>query len=236
MPGISSTNIYVTRDFKANGVDLFIANSSFVAKRIQKVYGRSSVVVHPPVDVESFSLLSEKDDFYLAASRLVPYKRMEIIIEAFTSAPNRRLVVIGDGPGLTQCRALASSNVTFLGYQPAAELQRLMRKAKAFLFAAEEDFGITVVEAQACGSPVICYGRGGVLDSVVPDRTGIFFDAQTSGSIRAALDRFESGTVPLWSSERIRARALLFRTSEFRRKFGEIVASKFEAHTLSAAL
>lgn len=147
----------------ANGVDYFVANSNFIARRIKKVYARHADVIYPPVNVERFPLKSTKDDFYFTASRLVPYKRIDLIVEAFSQMPNKRLVVIGDGPEMSKIKAKASSNIEVLGYQKDDVMLECMQNAKAFVFAAEEDFGITPVEAQACGTPVIAFGKGGDL-------------------------------------------------------------------------
>ena len=180
----------------ANGVDHFIANSKFIARRIKKVYGREAAVVYPPVDIEAYELCEEKEDFYLTASRMVPYKKVKLIVEAFNEMPDKRLVVIGDGPEYGKIKEIAKSNITLMGYQPFFVLKEKMQKAKAFVFAAEEDFGITPVEAQACGTPVIAYGKGGALETVqgysdAMPRTGIFFESQTIQSIRNAVDSFE---------------------------------------------
>jgi glycosyltransferase involved in cell wall biosynthesis len=182
----------------AAGVDLFIANSAYIARRIKKVYAREAVVVHPPVDVQDFSLWIEKEDFYFTASRMVPYKRVDLIVQAFAEMPERRLVVIGDGPEMAKIARLAGPNVTLLGYQPSAVLRDYMQRARAFVFAAEEDFGILPVEAQACGTPVIAFGKGGVLETVVgPDSglskapTGLFFAEQTVTSLLKAIETFE---------------------------------------------
>lgn len=145
----------------ANGVDFFIANSKFISRRIKKVYGREADVIYPPVDVERFKLKREKQDFYLTASRLVPYKRIDLIVEAFSKMPEKRLVVIGDGPEMSKIRKIAGANIEILGFQPNDVMEEYMMDAKAFVFAAEEDFGITPVEAQACGTPVIAFGKRG---------------------------------------------------------------------------
>lgn len=150
----------------ANGVDVFVANSRFIARRIWKVYRREAEVIYPPVDVESFPLHEEKEDFYLAASRMVPYKRMDLIVEAFATMPDKRLVVIGEGPEFEKVKAKAGPNVELLGYQGSEVLRDYMQRARAFVFAAEEDFGIMPVEAQACGTPVIAFGKGGVLETI----------------------------------------------------------------------
>nr|WP_295163872.1 glycosyltransferase family 4 protein [Selenomonas sp. F0473] len=180
----------------ANGVDYFIANSRFIAKRIKKVYGREATVIYPPVDVGAYTLCEQKEDFYLTASRLVPYKRVDLIVEAFTAMPEKRLVVIGDGPEFGKIKKKAGSNVTLLGYQPFEVLRDKMQKAKAFVFAAEEDFGIIPVEAQACGTPVIAYGRGGALETVrgleTADPTGVFFYRQDIPSVCAGIKQFEA--------------------------------------------
>jgi glycosyltransferase involved in cell wall biosynthesis len=209
----------------AAGVDLFIANSAFVGRRIRKVYGRDSVVVHPPVDVQSFALRTAKEDFYLAAARMVPYKRMPVLVEAFARMPARRLVVVGEGPDLDRCRKLAagSPNIQLVGRQPAGQLRDYMQRAKAFVFAAEEDFGITLVEAQACGTPVIAYGRGGARETVrsldVADApTGLFFDRQTPESVIAAVVRFEEAAGQ-FSPHDCRAQAERFSVEAFRGAF-----------------
>ncbi|HHP8620870.1 TPA: glycosyltransferase, partial [Klebsiella pneumoniae] len=150
----------------ANGVDHFIANSQFIARRIKKVYGRDADVIYPPVDVNRFELNFNKEDYFFTASRLVPYKRIDLIVEAFSEMPNRKLVVIGDGPEMQKIKSKAKTNIEILGYQPDSVMQEYMRNAKAFVFAAEEDFGIIPVEAQACGTPVIAFGKGGALETI----------------------------------------------------------------------
>jgi glycosyltransferase involved in cell wall biosynthesis len=179
----------------SNGVDYFIANSQFIARRIWKVYRREAAVIYPPVDVDNFSLRTNKDPFYLTASRLVPYKKIAAIVEAFRALPDRKLVVIGDGPEMKRIKALAGANVEILGYQPASVLCDLMQRAKCFIFAAEEDFGITPVEAQACGTPVLAYGRGGALETICgldqEKPTGAFFDRQDGAAIAEAVLQYE---------------------------------------------
>jgi len=199
----------------ANGVDHFIANSSFIARRIRKVYGRASAVVPPPVDVPQVPSLSPRKDYYVTASRLVPYKRIDLIIKAFNAMPDKALVVIGSGPTLAEMKQLAGNNVRVLGYQPQDVLEQHLAEARAFVFAAEEDFGIAPVEAQAYGTPVIAYGKGGILDSVVDGQTGSFFPAQTVEAITAAIDAFEKRTSP-WDNAQIAQHALEFRPEAFR--------------------
>ena len=178
----------------AHGVDHFIANSRFIARRIQKVYGRQAQVINPPINVDHFPLVEEKDDFYLTASRMVAYKRIDLIVQAFNRMPQKRLLVIGTGPDFKKIKSLAGPNVELLGYQSDEVLRDLMGRARAFVFAAEEDFGIIPVEAQACGTPVIAYGKGGILDSIIADGdqpTGLFFDAQNCESLCSAVERFD---------------------------------------------
>lgn len=215
----------------AAGVDHFVANSRFIGRRIRKVYGRDSEVIYPPVDVEAFEFVQHKQDYFLTASRLVPYKRMDLIVSAFAQMPDKKLVVIGDGPDMPKLRALATPNVTLLGYQPFEELKRHMQQAKAFVFAAEEDFGITPVEAQACGTPVIAYGKGGSLETVIdsPDprqATGLWFAEQTVESLMAAVRRFESLPVPI-SPHVCRQHAERFSVERFRGEFSQYVAQRW---------
>ncbi|HBY1061819.1 TPA: glycosyltransferase family 4 protein, partial [Klebsiella pneumoniae] len=176
----------------ANGVDFFIANSKFISRRIKKVYGREADVIYPPVDVERFKLKREKQDFYLTASRLVPYKRIDLIVEAFSKMPEKKLVVIGDGPEMSKIRKIAGANIEILGFQPNDVMEEYMMDAKAFVFAAEEDFGITPVEAQACGTPVIAFGKGGVLETIKnlgqEEPTGLFFYEQNIDSLISAIN------------------------------------------------
>ena len=179
----------------ASGVDVFVANSAFIGRRIRKAYRRDSQVVFPPVDTDAFTPEAHKKDYYLTASRLVPYKKVPLIIEAFAKMPDKQLIVIGDGPEWEKANAVKASNVTLLGYQPFKVLKEHMQHAKGFVFAAEEDFGITPVEAQACGTPVIAFGRGGALETVkgldTDQPTGVFFAEQSVEAIMAAVQGFE---------------------------------------------
>lgn len=182
----------------ANSVDSFISNSKFISKRIWKVYRRESHVIYPPVDVSSFSIGETKEEFYFTASRMVPYKKMDLIVEAFSKLPDKKLVVIGDGPDFEKIKAKSASNVKLLGYQSFEVLKDHMQKAKAFVFAAEEDFGITPVEAQACGTPVIAFGKGGALETVrnidKDKPTGVYFYKQSVNSIIEAVEVFEENS------------------------------------------
>ena len=206
----------------SNSVDHFVANSQFIARRIRKVYHRESRVIFPPVDVQSFLVGEQKEDFYLTASRMVPYKKIDLIVEAFSRMPGKRLVVIGDGPEMKAIRAKAGPNVEILGYQPFAVLHDHMRRAKAFVFAAEEDFGIAPVEAQACGTPVIAFGKGGALETVrelgQPRPTGIFFREQSVPSLVAAVRDFEQNAHRFAALD-CRANAERFSIATFRERF-----------------
>ncbi|MFP6556761.1 glycosyltransferase family 4 protein [Paraburkholderia sp. B3] len=210
----------------AHGVDAFAANSAFIARRIRKVYGCEATVIHPPVDVERFGIGQHHEDFYLIASRMVPYKRIPLIVEAFAAMPEKRLVVIGDGPDFARARAQATSNVTLLGYQPDSVLVDYMQRARAFVFAAEEDFGISVVEAQACGTPVIAFGRGGARETVIDSQdpeyaTGLFFEEQSVASIVDALARFEAHAP--FNPEACRRNAQRFAAERFQREFMSMI-------------
>lgn len=206
----------------SNSVDYFVANSQFIARRIKKVYQRDAQVIFPPVDVESFALGERKEDFYLTASRLVPYKKIDLIVEAFSQMPDKKLVVIGDGPQMSAVRAKATPNVEVMGYQPFSVLHEYMRCAKAFVFAAEEDFGIAPVEAQACGTPVIAYGKGGAVETVrdlsQSRPTGLFFHEQTIAAIAGAVSTFERES-HRFSARDCRANAERFSIAHFRERF-----------------
>ncbi|MDD3267626.1 MAG: glycosyltransferase family 4 protein [Burkholderiales bacterium] len=181
----------------ANGVDYFIANSNFIARRIKKVYGRDSEVIFPPVDIQKFTPQINKQEYYFTASRLVPYKKVDLIAKAFAKMPDKKLIIAGTGDGATKIQDLANkyTNIKYLGFISDDKMIELMQNAKAFVFAAEEDFGIIPVEAQACATPVIAYGKGGVCDSVITESdlaTGVFFYKQDTDSIINAVREFES--------------------------------------------
>jgi glycosyltransferase involved in cell wall biosynthesis len=179
----------------ANGVDHFIANSKFVAHRIWKVYRREAKVIYPPIQVTKFNFQENKDSYYLAASRMVPYKKMDLIIEAFNYMPDKHLIVIGEGPDMDKVKKKARRNIEILGYQPDDILKDYMQNAKAFVFAALEDLGMIPLEAQACGTPVIAYGRGGTLETIHglehPEPSGVLFDDQSVKEITKGISIFE---------------------------------------------
>lgn len=216
----------------AHGVDQFVANSQFIARRIEKVYRREAEVIYPPVDTAKFRFQEAKEDFYVTASRMVPYKRVPLIVEAFAKMPERRLVVIGDGPEYERARALAAPNVSLLGYQSDGVLRDHLQNARAFVFAAEEDFGITTVEAQACGTPVIAFGKGGALETVCglgqsTAPTGLFFDEQTVPAIIDAVARFEAQR-DAFAPAACRAHAERFSEARFEHEMQSLVARAFE--------
>lgn len=226
----------------ANGVDVFVANSRFIARRIWKVYRREAEVIYPPVDVKSFPLREDKEDFYLAASRMVPYKRMDLIVEAFATMREKRLVVIGDGPDFEKVKAKAGPNVELLGYQDSEVLRDYLQRAKAFVFAAEEDFGIMPVEAQACGTPVIAFGKGGALETIrglwsehadgisaETAPTGVFFAEQSVDALKTAVEFFEREAGARITPQACRENALRFAPERFRAEFTALVEREWAA-------
>jgi glycosyltransferase involved in cell wall biosynthesis len=213
-------------DFQSSSrVDAYVANSQFVAKRIKKIYGRESQVIYPPVDVEKFAFCPQKEDFYLTASRMVPYKKMDLIVEAFSQMPKKKLVVIGDGPDFDKIKARAKGNIEMLGYQSDVVLKEYLQKAKAFVFAALEDFGILPVEAQSCGTPVIAFGKGAVKETVIEGETGLFFLEQERQSLIQAIHFFEEKS---FDPYRIRQNAEKFSQERFKREFREFVDRKLQ--------
>ncbi|MBX4536700.1 glycosyltransferase family 4 protein [Klebsiella pneumoniae] len=215
----------------SNGVDYFIANSKFISRRVKKVYGRDADVIYPPVEVERFDFNDNKEDFYLTASRMVPYKRMDLIVEAFANMPDKRLVVIGDGSEMPKVKKKAASNIEILGYQPDQVLHDYMRRAKAFVFAAEEDFGITPVEAQACGTPVIAYGKGGVLETVRPygisNPTGLFFERQSISSLVETVKKFDKIQNLILPSD-CKENSQSFSSDRFKRELNTYIEQKWK--------
>lgn len=217
----------------ANGVDFFLANSHFISRRIWKVYRRKADVIYPPVDVNNFKYHKEKLDFYLTASRMVPYKKIDLIVEAFTKMPSKQLIVIGDGPDYKKIKKKANkyNNIQLLGFQSSEKLKEYMASAKAFVFAAEEDFGIVPVEAQACGTPVIAYGKGGATETIVnidqTNPTGVLFESQTAEAIKEAVKIFEKNSSK-FDSQECRKHAEKFSEERFRHEFKKFVVNKNE--------
>ncbi|QBL92416.1 hypothetical protein KSAC_01680 [Komagataeibacter saccharivorans] len=213
----------------AAGVDVFVANSSYIARRIRKVYRRNATVVFPPVDVDRFEMSTAPRQDYVVVSRLVPYKRIDLVVEAFRRMPERVLHVAGDGPERERIAALADNapNIILHGRVSDVEVLRMMRQARAFVFAAEEDFGIAMVEAQACGTPLIVFGRGGACDIVrdmgdAGGATGVFFDEQGADAIITAVERFESIQDRI-TPQACHANAQRFSQSAFRQSMSRVV-------------
>lgn len=215
----------------AAGVDVIVGNSAYIAERIRKTWRRDALVIHPPVDLDRFALQREKQDHYLIASRMVPYKRVELVAEAFRRMPGRRLLIVGDGPNMPEVRRAAAGapNIEILGRVETPELVRLTQAARAAVFAAEEDFGIATVEAQACGTPVIAFGKGGACDIVRPGETGLLFPEQTAESLAAAVEAFEAAPPGRFDPEACRRNAERFSRARFRDAMKDLVDRRLAA-------
>lgn len=220
----------------AHGPDLMLANSNYVRSRIQHIYGRDAQVVFPPVALDELDYSADKDDYYVSASFLAPYKRTDLVIQAFNEMPSRRLVVVGEGQQSAALRALAGPNVTFSGYLPRKDYVRTIAEAKAMVFAGCEDFGIALAEAQACGTPLIAFGRGGACDIVqrlgVADRpTGILFGKQTVEGLKEAVDHFEENQDAI-TPDACRVNAGRFSEERFDRAILKAVGSVQALHVM----
>lgn len=205
-------------------VDHFIAISHYVAQRIKTFYGREAHVIYPPVDLSYYYLEEKKENYYVAASRFVSYKKIKMIVEAFSEMGDRKLVVIGDGPEWEKIKAAAGPNVELLGMQPNEVLRMHLQKAKAFVFAALEDFGILPIEAMSCGTPVIAFGEGALKETVIDGKTGLFFSEQTVDSLIHAVKKFERLE---FDPKKCRDRAELFSQDRFNREFKTFVLEKY---------
>lgn len=205
-------------------VDGFGAISHYIARRIKKIYDKDATVIYPPVDTSFFELKNKKENYYVAASRMVPYKKMDLIVEAFSGMPDKTLVVIGDGPDLEKVKSKATKNIEILGYQSGTELKRYLQNAKALIFAPIEDFGILPVEAQACGTPVLAYGKGASLETVVNNETGLFFQEQSVHAIQDGVHRFEQLE---FDPMKIRAHAETFNPDRFAKEFKAWIHSEY---------
>lgn len=205
-------------------VDHFIANSRYVAGRIKKYYRRKSAVIYPPVNTAFYQLKEKKEDYYVTVSRLVSNKRIDLIVDAFAQMPGKKLLVIGDGPEKEKLLYKAKKNIEFLGAQNNDQLKNYLQNAKAFVFAAVEDFGIAPVEAMATGTPVIALGKGGLLETVVPHVTGVFFKEQTARSLMEAVQEFEQMD---FDPKKCRSRAEEFSQERFRKNFQGFVLDKY---------
>lgn len=215
----------------SNRVDYFIANSTTVQKRIESIYRREAQVIHPPIKVDRYKDKykdCEDEDYYITVGRLVPYKRVDLLIEAFNQTPDRKLLVAGAGNDSERLKALAESdNITFLGFVDEETKTELTAKASAFLFAAEEDFGMSPVEAMALGTPVIGFSKGGTRDYIREEVNGRFFDEQTPGSLLRAIDAFEQQT---FDRKTVKQSVTHFDEKHFRQKIKTFVEEKIKEH------
>jgi glycosyltransferase involved in cell wall biosynthesis len=214
--------------------DFMIANSIEVQQRIKKYYRRDAIVINPPLEIPKTDLANHivKEDYYFTMSRMVHYKRIDLIVKAFTEIPHRRLIVAGSGPESVNIKKLSknSPNIKLMGFVDESNKFELLRKAKALVFAAHEDFGIVPIEAQACGTPVIAYGKGGCLETVVNEKTGLFFNEHTIDSLKEAVERF-SKAEHLFDPLVIRKHAEKFSKKVFVTKFQQFVDEKYKEHT-----
>ena len=217
----------------SQGVNKFISISNFISKRISKFYGRSATVIYPPVDINKFSLnLADREDFYVTCSRMVPYKKIDLIVETFSKKfPDKILVVIGDGPDMSKIKKLAKSNIKFLGHASSEDLMKHISTAKAFIFAAHEDFGISPIEAQSCGTPVIAFGAGGALETIIGlDKdfpTGVFFEEQSINSLYNAVTLFEKNIDKILPNS-CRKNSERFSNNRFRNEFKDFVENSIK--------
>lgn len=213
------------------GVDQFVANSEFIAHRIRKCYRRESTVIHPPVDTDAFYCNEDRADYYVTCCRLVPYKRVDIIVEAFNNMPDKKLIVIGSGPELGRLKAMANNNVHIAGRLPFEQLKDHMARAKAFVYAAEEDFGIVLVEALASGAPVVAYQRGGAAEIVQHGKTGLHFPTQTADAIVHSISSFEKEGVE-YNALQISESAERFSKAKFIANFSQLAGHRppIQAH------
>lgn len=202
-------------------VDEFGSISHHTARRIQRAYGREARVIYPPVEVDRFRAEMRRGAYYVTISRLVPHKRVDLIVEAFT-ALKLPLLVIGEGPELTRLERRAGPNIKFTGYLPDPAVEDLLSRARAFVTACEEDFGIAIVEAQAAGCPVISYRGGGALETVIEGSTGEFFSEQTPSNIIEAIKRFDASSTSYRAQDHVK-NAARFGAARFKKEFAEFV-------------
>ena len=210
-------------ELAAQRVDEFIANSQSVQQRIAKYYRRSSEVIYPPVDMRNFEISDGYDNYFLIGGRLVAYKRYDLAVHAFNQL-GLPLKIFGDGPEEKHLRKIAKANIEILGPVSEEQKAKLMRRAKAFIFPQEEDFGITAIEAMAAGRPVIAYAKGGALDTVIENKTGIFFTDQHWAALADAVLRFKPET---FDPAVIRAHAETFNQDRFKKQIGKLVEERW---------
>ncbi len=213
----------------ADRVDHFIAISENIRQRIAKIYGRDSVIIYPPVDTSRFAPSSRIEDYYLIVGRLVPYRRIDVLIEAFNKL-QRPLLIAGDGRDRARLESIAKSNVQFLGYVPDEDLPDLMARCRAFMWPGEEDFGITPIQAMAAGRPVIAYAAGGALETVLPGRTGMLFKEQTAEAIVEAVESYDAKSIDV---KEICTFAKQFDTELFKQKIQCFIDEKVGERSIS---
>lgn len=216
-------------DFKtAQSIDYLLANSKYIARRIQNCYGRESTVIYPPVDTKAFREGGARQDYYVTVSRLVPYKKVDLIVAAFAAMPDKQLIVIGDGPERKKIKDLVRSNIHLLGALSFDAMKKYLSEARAYVFAAEEDFGISPVEAQACGVAVIAFGKGGTCETVLglssPEPSGVFFGEQSVESLKKGVELFEANQA-LISPANCRRSAERFSIERFRDEYMAFVSN-----------
>jgi len=202
-------------------VDLFIANSSFIAKRIKKFYQRDSLVINPPIELDEFDLQEEKSDYYLVLGQLTPYKRADIVVKAFKTT-NKKLIVVGGGEQFFDLKELENENIKILGRQEWSECKKYLSNARALIFPGVEDFGMVPVEAMACGTPVIAYKKGGAIETVVEGVTGVFFNEQSEYAVNEAVRQFESEETS-FDAKKIRMHAENFSKQVFLNKVEDVI-------------
>ena len=207
--------------------DYIISNSNFVKDWVKKIYNRDSVVIYPPVDLSNFKLEENKENHYVAVGRLEPYKRFDIIVQAFNKT-NKKLIIVGDGSEINHLKKIANDNITFVGFLESKEVYGYISKAKAFVHAGVEDFGIAPIEAQSCGTPVIAYGFGGVLETIIENKTGIFFFEKNEKSLLKAIDKFEKIK---FNYKEIHQNAKRFNIERFKNEIQSFVEKKLTINT-----
>ena len=210
----------------ADRVHHFIAISEHVRERIQRHYGRHAEVIYPPVDTSYFAVSERNDGYFLIVSALAPYKRVDLAIEAFNRL-GQRLLIVGNGPEEKRLKAMAKKNVEFLGWQPDEKLRHFYGGCRALIFPGVEDFGIVPVEAMASGKPVIAFAKGGALETVLPDTTGLFFQEQAAASLIDAVQRFDEGR---FSPSLIRSHALRFDQAIYRHQMKQFIEEQYDHH------
>lgn len=215
----------------ASRVDYFISNSNNVKKRILKYYRRDSEVIYPPVDVENMVFNTKKEDYYLVVSQLVSYKRVDLAVEAFNRL-KKEIIIIGEGQEYKRLKKMADKNVKFVGWQDSEDLKQYYAGAKALIFPGEEDFGITPVEAQASGTPVIGFGKGGLLETVIEGETGLFFYKQDREDLISVVKKFESNT-NMFDPYRVRENSLRFSGERFKKDLKKFIDEKYENWSVS---